>query len=254
MDPSRHDYDLTSFHLSDLVRCAAHARTLGEGLTSMEQVADRVVDFLYGSFRDPITGRAACALVRFFETESYSVIPGDRRLALARQFPDADESPSMKYLVLLATRGDEKAWNDPAASRSHGAIPLPSEEIVEQAPMIARMIKQLGLPIQALISSDPGFLLEAQQTTFNIFHVAEAIGSPYIPAQKEFVEPYGIHSVLGFGGLLPSGNLFVTVMFARVSIPHETAELFRTLALNVKLALLPFAGDRVFSAPVQGRA
>ena len=33
---------------------------------------------------------------------------------------------------------------------------------------------------------------------------------------------------------------FVVILFAKVSIPRETAELFRTLALNVKMAALPF--------------
>jgi|GEM_PF-5222791 len=35
-------------------------------------------------------------------------------------------------------------------------------------------------------------------------------------------------------------------MFSKVHISRETAELFKTLALNVKLVLLPFSGRRVF--------
>lgn len=245
-------YDLTDFRLSDMVECAAHARTLGDGVDSIEEVAQRVVEFLYSSFRDPATGRNACPLVRFFETQAYAEIPIDFRNAADRSFPAQANAASMTCLVLLATRGDEPAWNDPRASRDHLAIPLPSEEIVGQAPMISQLIKQLGLPIDAVIRPDPDFLLEAQQTSFNIFHVSEALGSPYIPAQSSFVVPYGIRSVLGFGGILPTGNLFTTIMFARVSIPPETAALFRTLALNVKLALLPFMGDRVFARSQAG--
>ncbi len=46
--------------------------------------------------------------------------------------------------------------------------------------------------------------------------------------------------MLGFGGMLPMGDIFVVIVFSKVRIPRETAELFRTLALNVKMAALPF--------------
>jgi len=52
--------------------------------------------------------------------------------------------------------------------------------------------------------------------------------------------PFGIRSVIGFGGMLPSGNLFAVILFTKVPIPRETADLFRPLALSVKLAILPF--------------
>ena len=43
----------------------------------------------------------------------------------------------------------------------------------------------------------------------------EAAGSPYIPAQEDFVQPVGIRSVLGFGGMLPGGDIFVVILFSR---------------------------------------
>lgn len=52
---------------------------------------------------------------------------------------------------------------------------------------------------------------------------------------------------LGIGGLLSPGELFATVLFSRVPIARERADLYRTLALNVKVAVLPFAGSRVFA-------
>jgi hypothetical protein len=47
---------------------------------------------------------------------------------------------------------------------------------------------------------------------------------------------------LGFGGMLPSGNLFVVILFSKVYIPRETADMFRPLSLSVRLAVLPFEG------------
>jgi hypothetical protein len=48
------------------------------------------------------------------------------------------------------------------------------------------------------------------------------------------------------GGLLPSGEFFAVILFSRVVISPEVASLFRTLALSVKLAFLPYAPDEVF--------
>ncbi len=89
--------------------------------------------------------------------------------------------------------------------------------------------------------------------TYNVFHVPEALGSPYIPAQKEFVERYGVRSVLGFGGLLGDGDLFAVIMFARGPITTESAARFRNIALDVKAVMHPFAvsaaSSRTFGRP-----
>ena len=86
-----------------------------------------------------------------------------------------------------------------------------------------------------------------EQKSYNIFYVPEARDCPHVPAQKEFVLPYGIKSVLGFGGLFPTGDIFVVIIFSNVAVSKEAVGLFRPLALSVKLALLPYE-DEVFSA------
>lgn len=68
-----------------------------------------------------------------------------------------------------------------------------------------------------------------------------------MPAQEGFVLPYGVRSVLGFGGLLPGGDLFVVILFSRVPISREVADLFRPLALSAKLAVLPFTAGPIFT-------
>ena len=132
-------------------------------------------------------------------------------------------------------------------SRGHQALPLPGEESLTRSPMIRQLLRQLGVEAETLLSTDSAMMLDQSQHTFNVFHVAEASGSPYIPAQGEFVIPHAIRSVIGFGGLLLPGELFATILFTRAPVSRQAAELFTTLALNVKVALLPFAGDRIFS-------
>ncbi|WP_207706714.1 hypothetical protein [Acetobacterium tundrae] len=60
---------------------------------------------------------------------------------------------------------------------------------------------------------DPAFLLDIEQKSYGVFLVPQALGSPYIPAQKEFVVPYQIKSVMGFGGMLPMLDIFVIIIF-----------------------------------------
>ena len=78
--------------------------------------------------------------------------------------------------------------------------------------------------------------MQKESYDFNVFHVEEAAGSSYIPDQEEFVAPYGIQSILGFGSLLPTGHLYAVIVFSKVGISRETANLFRAIALGVRMA------------------
>jgi two-component system NtrC family sensor kinase len=238
-------YDLPHFTLSDMTRCGVELRRLGADAHSMEEVARRIGRLLYTDLTVAPSGVKACALVRTFVTLPYARLEPEQQAFAARLLPDVAPHPGLKCLTLLATAGDEPQWNARRSSSGHQALPLSSEESVARSPMISQLMRQLGVEIGALINSDSAVMLDARQHTFNVFHIASAVGSPHIPAQQEFVIPYGIQSVIGFGGLLPPGELFATILFARARVPREVAELFKTLALNVKVALLPFAGTKV---------
>lgn len=114
--------------------------------------------------------------------------------------------------------------------------------------MVAQLVRQLGLEVSSVVEPDPAVIVDLMQKTFNIFYVPEAPNSPHIPAQEDFVAPYKVKSALGFGGLIPSGDLFAVVVFSRVPIRPETAELFKPLALSAKLALIQAANIATFEA------
>jgi hypothetical protein len=127
-------------------------------------------------------------------------------------------------------------------------VPLPSVEIVEQAPMISQLVKQMGFDIADVVQESTAVVpYPLEKRTYNVFHVEQALGSPHIPAQAEFVQRYGIRSVVGFGGLLRSGDFFAVILFSRTHISAESAERFRNVALDVKYALFGFRDDQVFS-------
>lgn len=241
-------FDLEDFTFGQMTQAGANLRTLGEEAGSMEEVANRIVQYLYNNFISKTTNQKACVLVRLFKTHLFGELE-EPLLGFAKDMlRGMTASPETRCLTLLATAGERPEWNSRLASEGHKAIPLPSERAVENAPMISQLLSQLGLSFSALQKPDPTLMLEKEQpAAFNVFHVPEAQGSAYVPAQKEFVIPYGIKSVVGFGGLLPTGDLFVVIAFSRVHVSRESAELFKTLALSVKLALVPLVGRRVFA-------
>lgn len=231
------DLDIANFSIGDMLRAGLALRQALRDADSLEEAADLVVRYLYDNCIDRATGQRTCALVRFYKTHRLGDLErGDRQFAenqLGNVHPDAD----MRCLVLLGTAGDEVDWNSRSASQSHRAIPLPSADIVRQAPMIASLIENLGLDIEAIVSGSATLVRGQDTRTYDVFHVEDALGSPHIPAQREFVVPYGIKSVVGFGGLLRSGELFAVILFTRVTIPKASAARFRTIALDVRSAL-----------------
>jgi PAS domain S-box-containing protein len=252
---SGRDFDLARFDLSDMIECGRAVREASEPAGSMESAAEAIVGLLYRSLTDADGGGPNCALVRCFKTHRFGQLPEELAESALGLVPATQKlDPLVRCLTLLATAGEEPAWNDRRASTGHRAIPLESVEIVERAPMIAALLRQMGLKIEAALYPSEEIILDAEQHAFNVFHVEEAEGSPTIPAQEQFVRRHGIRSVLGFGGLLPSGDLFAVVMFAKVRIPRETADLFRTIALGVKLALLPFTRGPVFESELEDEA
>lgn len=238
-------HDLTTFDLGAVVECSAALRRVADTASSMEEVASGIVAYLYDELRDG-RNEPALALVRCFKTHPFGSLDSEQQNFALQMGQGAGIDSRTRCLTLLATRGVLPEWNDRRLSRGHAAIPLASERIVENAPMIARLITELGLEIGVVVRPSADAVVDLAQKSYNVFHVAEAEGSPYIPAQNEFVVPHGIRSVLGFGGMLPSGNLFAVIMFCRVPVPRATADLFANVALAAKLAILPFDGRATF--------
>lgn len=237
-------YILRGLSLSDMTECGAQLRRLGRDASSMEDAANRVVRWLYAQLADD-AGGPACAMVRFYKTQLLADLPDDLA-AFAREAAGEDLPPHTRCLTLLASAGDEPEWNDRRSSRGHRAIPLQSPEAIRQMPMILQLVQQLGFDPSQVAAPSPALLVDSAEHTFNVFYVPTAHGSPFIPAQDGFVVKYGIESVLGFGGLLPPGELFSVILFSRVPITPDTAELFKPLSLSARMAVLPFSGGQVF--------
>ena len=238
--------DIANFSVGDMLRAGLALRQVVQGAGSLEEAAALVVRYLYENCVDRATAQRTCALVRFYKTHRLGDLEPDVREFAAAQLGSVRPDPDIRCLALLGTVGDEPAWNDRHNSQSHMAIPLPTADIVRRAPMIARLIEQLGLDIESVVTGNAPTQHPGQGLTYDVFHVENALGSPHIPAQDEFVVPHEIRSVVGFGGLLRSGELFAVILFCRSHIPAASAARFRTIALDVRSALYALAEDRTW--------
>jgi hypothetical protein len=217
----------------------------------MEATARRISRLLYDELRAP-DGERACALVRCYKTHTFAGLPADLRRFAQNASGEGDApSDSMRCLTLLASAGSEPQWNARSTSKGHQAIPLPSVQMVEQAPMIAALIRDFGLELDDVTNPKPENVRNTEGKSYGVFHVEQALGSPSIPAQEEFVARYGVQSVVGFGGTLASGDLFAVILFSRVTVSPASADRFRTLALDVKALYFPFTDSSVFDREEQ---
>lgn len=228
-------HDIGSIDPEAASTLAATVRATLDGAPTLETAARRLCGHLRDELRTP-TGETACVMARCYATHAYGSLPPDLQRFAKRAYGAVaitPPEPGLGCLVLMASVGDEPEWNDRRASRGHQAIPLPSRHVVEQAPMIAQLVRELGLDIAQVVRHRPGLMMGAPGERSGVFHVEQASGSPYIPAQAEFVARYGIRSVLGFGGAQASGALFAAILFSRVAIPVSVADCFRPLASEI---------------------
>jgi PAS domain S-box-containing protein len=233
-------YRLKTFSLRDMTACGAALRRLGAGAGSFEEVARRTVQHLYTSLVRADRDGPACALVRLFKTHSYRRLSPDLQSLVVKQLGKTPENPSLKCLTLLGSAGLVSGWNEPSRSNRFRVIPIDGPGALDALPMFSRLFAQFGLVPPAFTAGEKSLLLDRTEPTYNVFHVPKAEGSPFVPAQEEFVCRYGIQSVIGFGAPLPSGDMFAVILFSRDAVSEQTAECFKTLALCVKIALLPF--------------
>ena len=211
----------------------------------MEDMANKIVSYLYENITDS-SGGSANALVRFYKTHPYDQL--DQGLqGFAQGIMGSAPSDGTNCLTMLATMGDNDDWKSRSKSNGHRAIPLASADMVASTPMISRLLTQFGLDVGSVMRPDPMLIGDMSSKTYNTFYVPEAVGSPYIPAQDDFVIPNGIKSVLGFGGVLSSGELFVVIRFSKASIPADVAGKFSNVGARVKEAVEPFVGNKVFA-------
>lgn len=244
-------YNQTPFTLKNLAKCSLVLRQFGRDTASMQESGQKIVDYIYEHLDDSQSEQNSCAVVRLFKTHPYGELEDSLQASARSLMKDTLPIAQMKCWTLLASAG-KKPQSNSTYTAENVAIPLVNQELVAEMPLISELIQQLGLDIPTVIGIEPEKMLKIEPKVLNIFYIRKAKESPFIPEQDSLIIPYKVKSVLGIGGLLPSGSLFVVLIFLKVEIFQQTAEMFRSLALAVKTALLPFDGEVVFDNSKKG--
>jgi two-component system NtrC family sensor kinase len=231
-------YRLDAFKLSDMASCSADIRQFGLESDSFEEAAEKIIRYFYSNFCTE-QGDPALSLARIFKTVRFDGLDDELRRLAQQNFESVSDT---RFLALMASVGELSNWNDRRSSRSHRLVPLSDTAALRaNMPMIAALLREYDSygtdPDQNGPSANAGYILEPDQKRFNVFYVPEASSCALITDQ-DFVKQFGIRTVLGFGGMLNSSSSFWIVMFCRVFVPKEIAQMFNPLCLSAKNALL----------------
>jgi hypothetical protein len=205
----------------------------------LEDAAQHLVTELHTEFEESVV------IARAFLTAPYGDLPSINqgfveRLAESTRTASELESTT-PVLSLIATHGLEKNWCDRRKSKGHIGIPLISSSFVDSIPMISRLLKELGVPVEWVDRHDAEIILETVGQSAGLFFVENAAeatdrqGRKIIAAQ-DFVSNYGVRSDSG-------GEMIVIVVFCRDAIPRAATECFLPLANLFKSKTSSLAGS-----------
>lgn len=216
------------------------------GATSLQGAARELCRGIYDELRTGVgEGTRAAVLVRCFKTHPLHSL-GTVLQALASEQAGGLVSarPDTPCMVLIASAGDEAAWNRPEASERNRIVVLTDAGVVARRAMLASLLQAFEVGYGDLGISRPAS--SERRSAFNIFHVESAVGNAAVPDQAEFVTRYGIQSVLGFGGPLRHRDLYAVLLFARAYISADVAQSVRSLALDVTSTFFRFGESDIF--------
>jgi len=213
-------------------------------LGSLEDACMLVTRRLYEVFTD------STALARIYAIVPHGELPKEVQTfvtELASTAPPATAAklgPNTAVLSLIGTYGAKDEWRDRRHSRGHKGIPLISAEFVDQIPMLARLLKELGFDLSWL---DPGStnrrdavvtrkLLGGFNGTFFVEDAATGRDDHdrlVIPA-ADFVREENVKTVFGQGGFYPDGTMVVCIVFTRETLTRERVDRFTSLITMLK--------------------
>jgi signal transduction histidine kinase len=235
-------HDLTKFSVADMLEVGARLRQCCTEASSLETVAERMVSFLHHDLRDRHGARAS-ALVRFFISCPFDAIPAPNRKFAHVVSENSGCAGGKICLCVLASIGLEREWNFSFSTSHPSDLAAPFEgRIGLPMPGVSRLMRRFGLEISGS-NDDVGANAPA-----TVFHVPENTVHEHLPA--DFAALYDIRSILGFGGIAGSGDVFTILLLATVPLSSETAELFEPVALSTRTALTAFQGA-VFAGDAQ---
>jgi hypothetical protein len=233
---------LSDCTLEQFLEARGHIERLPHAAT-FEEAAQSTVDALYSVFRPSLV------LVRTFITVPYRRLPADIQRS-ASEFSrslgaDALLKPDTLVLTLAGSAGREQSWSGRKTSRRHQGIPLISSRFVESSPMVALLLRQVGMGLDWIDTGDVSLIDHGVAS--RLFYVPDAAttmdpqGRKVIPDQ-DFVRTHGVKTVFGLGGsyIMSQNALMALVAFCCEPVPRNVASWFSTI--TTRLVARTFSG------------
>jgi hypothetical protein len=209
--------------------------------TTLQAASQACAEEIYDYYRDSLV------LVRVYATRAYAKIPQHIQ-QFAREIADAQGVASMLQpesiiLTLLGTAGVQADWNNCLRSRGHLGIPLVTASFVENLPMVAALMKDMGLGLDWLDRQDNSIVVRELGRLARAFFVpdartaVDAQGRKVVPA-SDFVAAYGVRTVFGLGGGFLDGTFLAMIFFTREIIEKPKVEAFLPIINLFKLGTL----------------
>jgi len=223
---------LESCALAKACWCLARVRQLISESDSLPAFLQAVSTLLQQSFVNELTETPEVVLARCFISRPFASLSIEDQMLARAQYGGDEILPTSPVLVLEGSAGVVEGWNAPKQSSRYRVVPLNVPEFASRFPMFAEVLRQL----QFVVAGESVGALDVKSVgSTQVFSVNGAVGSPFIPAQDEFVVPFGIRAAVGCGGVFGEGQCFVLLLFTRVAISERAMELLRLIALSIRL-------------------
>ena len=219
---------------SQLLAIQDQVRTRLQATDNFEDSAQAFASIVREHFKE------SSPLVRLFITSRYDGLPENIRELARTAAAQTELGPSTIVLTLFGTSGARPEWESRRTSATHKVIPLASRAFVDGIPMVASLLAELDLPIEAGDAEAlSGRVLAGGW--YGIFFVKDArstldsSGRHIIPSQA-FVSEEGIRSVWGIGVAYPNGAVATLLGFTREDLDRSSIEALVPLMRTFKVA------------------
>jgi hypothetical protein len=138
----------------------------------LEEGAQELASVIHSRFDESVV------IARVFFTVPFDSLPAASKEFVKNLAEGAGAGAQIKgttpVLTLVGTHGVEEDWKDRRRSRGHAGIPLISSAFVGAIPMISRLLKELGVPMDWVDSHDSEIIKKAVRGTVGVFFVDDA--------------------------------------------------------------------------------
>ncbi|HEY6723072.1 MAG TPA: hypothetical protein VI197_03545 [Polyangiaceae bacterium] len=231
---------IQEFSPQDHTSLARDVQRHTRGAPSLESAAQAFTQLLCNTFPHDIV------LARVFVTVPYGTLASDVRAAvdaLTQQTGIRDRMrPDTLVLSLLGTSGAEAPWNDRKRSAGHAGIPLATSDFIDTIPMVARLLRDLGVGLDWIDARDTSIVARSLGSSSGLFYVQDAgVAVDHlrrkIIAAQDFVARYGVKTVFGLGGgYLGTSSYLASIVFCKTEIERAKIEPFMGLVNRIKVS------------------